>query len=118
MAIPKFAAPAGNFHLELKRRIQEYFATTGKNTTGGSKLIFKGAFLFVLFASLYIHLVWFTPSAILSIIECAILGIAISCIGFNVMHDGAHGSFSRHKWINYLAAFSLNILGGNSFMWN
>src|SRR6185436_18491932 len=39
-------------------------------------------------------------------------------IGFNVMHDGAHGSFSKHKWMNFLAAFSLNILGGNSFMWN
>jgi linoleoyl-CoA desaturase len=34
------------------------------------------------------------------------------------MHDGAHGSFSKYKWVNSLAAFSLNILGGNSFMWN
>ena len=34
------------------------------------------------------------------------------------MHDGAHGSFSKYKWVNVVAAFSLNILGGNSFMWN
>jgi len=34
------------------------------------------------------------------------------------MHDGAHGSFSKYKWLNVIAAFSLNILGGNSFMWN
>ena len=40
------------------------------------------------------------------------LGLAI------LMHDGAHGSFSKYKWVNLLAAFSLNILGGNSFMWN
>jgi linoleoyl-CoA desaturase len=42
----------------------------------------------------------------------------VAAIGFNVMHDGAHGSFSKYKWVNGLAAFSLNILGGNSFMWN
>ena len=118
MAIPKFASPTGNFHLELKKRVQEYFATTGKNTTGGSNLVFKGSLLFVLFLTLYIHLVWFTPSIIISLVECAILGTVIASIGFNVMHDGSHGSFSKHRWVNYLAAFSLNILGGNSFMWN
>ena len=70
------------------------------------------------FAAIYIHLVWFTPVAAIAILECVLLGCVISSIGFNVMHDGAHGSFSRHKWVNHLAAFSLNILGGNSFMWN
>src|SRR5690349_21649558 len=113
MAIPKFAPATGNFHVELKKRIQEYFATTGKNTTGGWSLLFKGSLLFILFIALYVHLVWFTPSIIFSLIECALLGTVVASIGFNVMHDGSHGSFSRHKWVNYLAAFSLNILGGN-----
>jgi linoleoyl-CoA desaturase len=34
------------------------------------------------------------------------------------MHDGAHGSFSKYKWLNNLAAISLNMLGGSHFMWN
>jgi linoleoyl-CoA desaturase len=42
----------------------------------------------------------------------------MAAIGFNVMHDGGHGSFSRYKWVNELAAYSLNVLGGSSFMWN
>ena len=33
------------------------------------------------------------------------------------MHDGAHGSFSSKKWINELAAYSLNLLGASSFFW-
>ena len=118
MSIPKFAPASGNFHLDLKKRIQEYFAQTGKSTTGGRKLFFKCSFLLSLFVALYIHLLWFTPTAWLAIAECAVLGGVISSIGFNVMHDGAHGSFSERRWINYLAAFSLNILGGSSFMWN
>jgi linoleoyl-CoA desaturase len=42
----------------------------------------------------------------------------MAAIGFNVMHDGGHGSFSKYKWVNQLVAFSANILGGNSFMGN
>jgi linoleoyl-CoA desaturase len=42
----------------------------------------------------------------------------VAGIGFNIMHDGAHGSFSKYKWVNNMAAFSLNVLGGSSFMWN
>ena len=54
----------------------------------------------------------------MAIIESVLLGGVVAAIGFNVMHDGAHGSFSKYKWVNRFAAFSLNILGGNSFMWN
>ena len=118
MTIPKFAPASGSFHLDLKKRIQDYFATTGKATTGGTKLFFKGSFLLAIFAALFIHLIWFTPPAFIAVVECVLLGGVIASIGFNVMHDGAHGSFSKYKWVNQLAAFSLNILGGNSFMWN
>ena len=118
MSVPKFAPAAGNFHLEMKKRIQDYFTTTGKDTSGGSRLFFKGSFLLTVFAALYIHLIWFTPPIFIAIVECAILGGVVASIGFNVMHDGAHGSFNKRKWVNFLAAFSLNILGGNSFMWN
>ena len=70
------------------------------------------------FVFIYIHLVFFTPNAFWAILESVILGGVVAAIGFNVMHDGAHGSFSKYKWVNTLAALSLNILGGNSFMWN
>ena len=39
-------------------------------------------------------------------------------IGFNVMHDGGHGSFSNSKFWNKIAAFSVNGLGASMLMWN
>jgi linoleoyl-CoA desaturase len=118
MAVPKFSNVPHSFHADLKRRISEYFEEVGKSTYGNYKIFLKAVILMVSFALVYTHLVFFTPNVFFSIVECLILGGIVAAIGFNVMHDGAHGSFSKYKWVNQFAAFSLNILGGNSFMWN
>ncbi len=118
MSIPKFANTPQSFHSELKKRIGDYFEAVGKSTTGNYGLFLKAVILMVSFVFIYVHLVFFTPGVIWAILECTLLGCVVAAIGFNVMHDGAHGSFSKYKWVNHFAAFSLNILGGNSFMWN
>ncbi len=118
MSTPKFAVKAQSFHSELKRRVNAYFEETGKITTGNLSLYFKAIGFGVALITVYVHLVFFTPGIVLGIIESILLGGLIAAIGFNVMHDGAHGSFSKYKPVNIMAAFSLNFLGGSSFMWN
>jgi len=118
MVVPKFPSVKQPFHIELKKRINEYFESTGKSLSGNSNLYSKAIILLASFLFLYIHLVFFTPAVFWAILECVILGIVIAGIGFNIMHDGAHGSFSKYKWLNNAAAFTLNVLGGSSFMWN
>src|ERR1700753_3461824 len=118
MLTPKFANVSHSFHTELKKRIGNYFEEVGKSTTGNFKLLLKAVILMVSFSFVSFHLVLFPPAALWAILECVLLGGIVAAIGFNVMHDGAHGSFSKYKWVNHFAAFSLNILGGNSFMWN
>jgi linoleoyl-CoA desaturase len=118
MSLPKFSTNSVSFHAELKKRVQYYFDQKGISSTGNWLLYVKGALFGFVFCALYIHLVFYTPGVVLAIIESIALGGVISAIGFNVMHDGAHGSFSKHKPVNVLAAYSLNILGGSSFMWN
>jgi linoleoyl-CoA desaturase len=118
MAIPKFANVSQSFHSELKRRINSYFTETGRQATGNITLYTKAIVLLSAFFFLYTHLVFFTPAPVWAIAECVLLGFVVAGIGFNIMHDGAHGSFSKHKWLNNVAAFSLNLLGGSHFMWN
>jgi linoleoyl-CoA desaturase len=118
MATPKFSTVSQSFHSELKKRVQAYFKESGKDSTGNSSLYSKAIILAIAFILLYVHLVFFTPIEWVAILECVLLGGVVAAIGFNIMHDGAHGSFSNKKAVNAVAAFSLNILGGNSFMWN
>jgi linoleoyl-CoA desaturase len=118
MATPKFSPATQSFHAELKRRINTYFVEKGKSFTGDAKIYTKAIILFTAFVALYVHLVFFTPVTWLAILECVLLGLAVASIGFNIMHDGGHGSFSKKQWVNNLAAISLNVLGGSHFMWN
>lgn len=117
MASPKFSHTAQSFHSELKKRISDYFKQAGKAATGNFSLYFKAVVLVLSFLFVYIHLVFYTPVTWLAITECIILGGLTAAIGFNIMHDGMHGSFSRYKWVNELAGLSLNFLGANNFMW-
>jgi linoleoyl-CoA desaturase len=118
MTTPKFSNVQQSFHAELKKRISDYFNNTGKSSTGNFQLFFKAIFLMTSCIAVYVHLIFFTPGIWFQIGESVLLGGLVAAIGFNIMHDGAHGSFSKYKWVNTIAAFSLNILGGNSFMWN
>ena len=116
-ALPRFT-DTPNFYSDLKTRVNQYFERSQKDPTGNWRLFSKAIILIVAHIAFYTLLVFFKPHAWLAIIYCVILGVLTAAIGFNVMHDGAHGSFSKYKWLNKLAAFSLNILGGNDYMWN
>src|SRR6185503_19979106 len=117
MSSPKFSPDKNSFHSELKKRISDYFKQAGKPSTGNFYLYFKAVFLVQSFLFVYVHLVFYTPVTWLAISECILLGGFTAAIGFNVMHDGMHGSFSRSKWVNTMAGLSLNFLGANNFMW-
>ncbi|HMO63399.1 MAG TPA: acyl-CoA desaturase [Ferruginibacter sp.] len=117
MSTPKFLHSSSNFHTELKRRVNQYFEELQKPSTGNFKLFFKAIFLTGSYAALYVHLVYFTPPVWLALLECVLLGCFTAAVGFNVMHDGAHGSFSKSKAVNKLAAVSVNFLGASYIMW-
>ncbi len=68
-------------------------------------------------ASIYVTVVFFTPIALISILLCLILGFNLAVIGFNIMHEGGHQSFSKHSWLNNTSAYFLNVLGGNTYYW-
>ena len=116
MITPKYGTPS--LHATLKKRVNDYFELQHVKPTGNYRLYLKCAILLSAYAGLYVHLVFFTPHVVLAIGECLLLGLLTAFIGFNVMHDGAHGSFSRHPWLNRLAAMSLDFMGASSFMWN
>lgn len=118
MVQPTFARTAPVFFQRLREVTEAYFKENGIEKTGDFRLYAKTIILLSALVALYVVLVFFTPaSAWLSLGLCALMGVAVASIGFNVMHDGAHGSYSSRKWVNELMGHSLNILGGNVYLW-
>lgn len=105
------------FFKAIKEKVDHYFAEHNLNPSGSWRLYAKGMFQVLTALTLYIVLVFFTPAPWLSILLSGLLGLNLAIIGFNVMHEGGHSSFSRRSWINNLSAHSLNILGGISSFW-
>lgn len=119
MATPKFMNISGStFYQELKGRVNDYFAKAKKNSTGNLGLYFKAVLLWSSYVTLYVHVIFFHAPVWVSILECVFMGGLTAAIGFNVMHDGGHGSFSNSKFWNKMAAFSVNALGASGIMWN
>jgi linoleoyl-CoA desaturase len=46
------------------------------------------------------------------------LGLAMAGVGFNIQHDGNHGSYSRHAWVNRMMSLTLDLLGGTAYFWH
>ena len=114
----RFAA-SPSFYNDLRQRVNAYFTETNLPQTGNWWLFSKAIILILTCLVSYVTVVFFTPeNTWIALSLCVILGIATAGIGFNVMHDGAHGSFSKSRHLNRAAAFTLSLLGGSHFMWN
>ena len=101
----------------LKQRTDEYFSSKNLHSTGNKKLYIKTAILLMLAVSTYLVLILSAIPVWLSLTLCILLGFNLAAIGFNVMHDGAHGSYSSKKWVNEIMAYSLNLMGGCTYLW-
>ena len=105
------------FYSVLKSEVDKYFQQKKIKKTGNWKLYIKSGILIPSAIGLYLSLLLFPMPALLAVALCAILGFVLASVGFNVMHDACHGSFSSKKWVNETFGHTLNALGGNAFIW-
>ncbi len=117
-ALPKFPIVKPSLHSELKQKVQQYFTDNNIKPTGNMALWHKAIVLLLAFTGIYLHLLIGQPAWYWGLLECALLGAIVASIGFNVMHDGGHGSFSESKWWSKIASYSSSMLGVSQFMWN
>lgn len=112
-----FNSAQSPFFKTLKEKVDTHFSNQRMDTTGNLKLYFKSGIQIVTAVSIYTVLVFFTPGNLLSLTLCVLFGLNMAVIGFNIMHEGGHQSFSKHSWLNKISAYSLNALGGNAQYW-
>ncbi|MBU2039677.1 MAG: acyl-CoA desaturase [Gammaproteobacteria bacterium] len=109
--------PAGQrpVYQQLSAQVNQYFQQQGIAKSGDQRLYRKAILILLLFSASYAALLLLP--APWSLAAWFIHGIATALVGFNVMHDGAHESFSRSRRLNRLAALTFNLIGSNRFYW-
>ena len=115
-----FYAQASPFYKELYRDVSKYIASKKVPHTGDRRLRSKANILFSTAVILYLGIAaigYFHLPIIFAFLLCLFLGINYSLIGFNVMHDGSHNSYSSDPKVNYRMSLSLNAMGADSFIW-
>jgi linoleoyl-CoA desaturase len=117
MAKISFNNKQTDFTIALKKGVEEYFSNKNIEKTGNWRLYSKTIIVLATAIATYWVLVFVQPAAWISLLLCAVFGINLAVIGFNVMHDGAHGSYSKKHWVNEIMAYTLNLMGGSSMMW-
>ncbi len=105
------------FQLELRRRVEEYFRTTGRRPRDCRQMYVKTAILLAAFAVWYTLLVFVDQTWWQGLLLAVLLGLSAAGIGFNIQHDGGHQAYSNLPWVNKLMAMTLELIGGSSHLW-
>ena len=106
-----------DFFNALKQEVDAYFEKHQIRKTGNWKLYAKAMILIPSALLIYFVLLTTPMHWGLSLLLWILFGFNMAAIGFNVMHDACHGSFSTRNWVNYLFGLTNNFLGGNAFLW-
>jgi len=105
------------FYQELKTRVQTYFEEHGISPHADWRMILKTVIIMAWLATSYVLLVFFSSSLILAVISAFAVAQGFVLVGFNIMHDGAHGSYSKSKKVNWMMGFTLDLIGGSHMFW-
>ena len=110
--------PSGSaFHADLKARVQAYFDRTGRAPHGGGAIQRKTAVLAAWLLASYLLVLLAPVGPLLAALLTVSIGLAMAGIGFSVMHDANHGSYSASPRVNRVMGFSIDVLGASSHVW-
>lgn len=109
--------PAGErpVYQQLSGVAKGYFARQNIKRSGNAALYRKAIIILLLFVISYVAMLAI-PNHYNGLAWLA-HGFMTVLLGFNVMHDGAHESFSQSRRLNRLAAISFNLIGSNRHYW-
>lgn len=110
-------AGGSEFQREVKRRVLQELERARASSRASPRMVAKTAVLLVWFSTSYALLVLAATSWWHGALLALSLALAMAGIGFGVQHDANHGAYSRGPAVNRIMGFTLDVLGGSSYVW-
>ena len=108
---------SSDFYETVRHRVNVYFLDNGISRTGDRRMFLKTGLITAWLAASYALLVFFSSSLIMAVLTAFALAQGLALVGFNIAHDGAHGSYSGNKKVNWLMGLTLDLIGGSQMLW-
>lgn len=105
------------FYQDLQKSVKSYFADKQKSDKGNWNLFSKTIILFSAWIALYLCILFVAKSTWAVIGLYIAFGMVGALIGFNVMHDWWHGSYSKNKKLNTMMGYAMNLLWSDINFW-
>ncbi len=105
------------FFQSLKVSVDEYFTSNKIEKTGDWRLFIKTIVLVSAAVIVYCSAMFFPVGVGAALLLAAFFGFLAASIGFSVMHDANHGSYSTNAKLNDFLGLSANALGASAYFW-
>lgn len=107
-----------DFAKELRKRVNAYFRDNNLSDKATPGVIFKGIMAYAVWFVIYGLLVTNTlsHSYLLVLLAFQIIGFINIFLAFNIMHDACHNAYSKKNWVNKALGYTMNFVGGNSYL--
>ena len=101
----------------VNKNVNDYFNENKLSQKGDFSMYFKAIVMLSTYIIPFIILLVLPINPGLAILLVIFMGIGEAGIGMSVMHDAAHGAFSRKSWVNNFFSSTIFLLGTNKFNW-
>jgi linoleoyl-CoA desaturase len=102
----------------VKQRVEDYFRSTGRRERDQPAMYLKTALILAWLIGSWALLVFVVQSWWQAVPVAISLALAMAGLGFSIQHDGGHHAYSGRRWVNKLAATSLDLMGASSYLWH
>ncbi len=99
------------FYATLKKRVDAYFRENEISRHGDRRMVIKTIVFLSAYIMPFIFLLVFQPSLVYALPLWLIMGLAVSGIGMNIMHDANHGAYSCNAGVNEWLGYTLYLVG-------
>ncbi|MGE0569214.1 MAG: fatty acid desaturase, partial [Bacteroidia bacterium] len=117
--IIRFGNTNKQFFPALRSRVDSYFKTNNISRNANYKMVIKTIVMLSIYLVPYSLMVFnvfpFTGWQVIGLF--LIMGVGMAGIGFSIMHDANHGSYSKNPKINQMLSYTMYMLGGSPLNW-
>ncbi len=107
---------SGALTAEIKEKVHAYLAAQDGSRLR-RKMWTKTAIILLWAVASYAALVFWVSTWWQAAIVSTSLGLAMAGIGFAIQHDANHGSYPASAFWRRLLGFTLDVMGGSSYIW-